>query len=56
MVGIEYAKTTQQKCILLQLDLNEAYGGNGWSFIARLMKSLGFGQKMSLIAMRFVKF
>ena len=51
MIGIEYATTTQQECILLQLDLDIAYDRVGWLFVSRTTKDLGFGPKMSSTVM-----
>ena len=48
MIGIDYAKLTNQECILLQLDLDKAYDRIGWSFIGHTMGPLGFGPTMSL--------
>ena len=43
MIGIDYAKLTNQVCILLQFDPDKAYEKIGWSFIACTMRVLGFG-------------
>ena len=47
MIGIDYAKLTNQECFLLQLDLDKAYDKFGWSFITCPMRALGFGPIMS---------
>ena len=48
MVGIDYAKLSNQECVLLQLDLDKAYDRIGWSLISKTMEVLGLGHKMCL--------
>ena len=41
MVGMEYAQFKKHKCILLQIDLDNAYDWITWSFVSNVLKKPG---------------
>ena len=46
-MAMDYARNTHQELIMVQLDLEKAYDHVNWSFVSRLMHTMGFGPRMS---------
>ena len=46
-MAMDYARNTHQELIMVQLDLEKAYHHVNWSFVSRLMHTMGFGPCMS---------
>ncbi|MCO5568734.1 hypothetical protein L7F22_022433 [Adiantum nelumboides] len=47
LIGMEYAKYTQQDVLVMQVDIEKAFDTVLWDYIADTMKHLGFGPKLS---------
>ena len=46
-MALDYARHTHQELFMVQLDVDKAYDHVNWSFVSRLMHTMGFGSRMS---------
>ena len=46
-MALDYARHTHQELFMVQLDVDKAYDHVNWSFVSRLMHTMGFGPRMS---------
>ncbi|MCO5548557.1 hypothetical protein L7F22_002017 [Adiantum nelumboides] len=47
LIGMEYAKYTQQDVLVMQVDIEKAFDTVEWDFIADTMRALGFGPDLA---------
>ena len=46
-MAMDYDRNSHQEMIMVQLDLEKAYDHVSWSFVTRLMHTMGVGPRMS---------
>lgn len=47
LLGIKFVEASNEKCVILQLDVDKDYDRVSWLFIEETMMALGFGSRMA---------